>query len=107
MYDAVHRAVAAGAHIVLASGRSPHGMTRIADLLDLHVDGAERLWVVASNGAVIFRYPPLEVVHEETFDAGPRWRRCWSTTRGAGRGRGARRRLPGHGTSRTVSSPAR
>ena len=29
-----------------------------------------RLWVVASNGAVVFRYPPLEVVHEETFDAG-------------------------------------
>ena len=44
-------------------------MTRIAELLDLPVDGADRLWVVASNGAVIFRYPPLEVVHEETFDA--------------------------------------
>jgi HAD superfamily hydrolase (TIGR01484 family) len=69
VYAAVHRAVADGAHIVLASGRSPHGMTRIAELLDLPVDGAERLWVVASNGAVIFRYPPLEVVHEETFDA--------------------------------------
>jgi HAD superfamily hydrolase (TIGR01484 family) len=69
VYAAVHRAVADGAHIVLASGRSPHGMTRIAELLDLPDDGAERLWVVASNGAVIFRYPPLEVVHEETFDA--------------------------------------
>ena len=42
-------------------------MTRIADLLELH--RGERLWVVASNGAVIFRYPPMEVVHEETFDA--------------------------------------
>src|SRR3954454_19904416 len=51
VYDAVHRARAAGAHIVLASGRSPHGMTRIPDLLDLHTDGAEPLWVVASNGA--------------------------------------------------------
>jgi HAD superfamily hydrolase (TIGR01484 family) len=71
VYDAVHRARAAGACIVLASGRSPHGMTRIADLLDLHTDGAEPLWVVASNGAVLFRYPPLEVVHEETFDARP------------------------------------
>jgi len=71
VYDAVHRARAAGAHIVLASGRSPHGMTRIADLLDLHTDGAAPLWVVASNGAVLFRYPPLEVVHEETFDAAP------------------------------------
>ena len=46
-------------------------MTRIADLLDLPRDGADRLWVVASNGAVVFRYPPIEVVHEETFDAGP------------------------------------
>jgi len=71
VYDAVHRALAAGAHIVLASGRSPHGMTRIADLLDLHGEERDRLWVVASNGAVLFRYPPLEVVHEETFDAGP------------------------------------
>ena len=69
VYDAVHRAAADGAHIVLASGRSPHGMTRIAELLDLPVEGADRLWVVASNGAVIFRYPPLDVVHEETFDA--------------------------------------
>ena len=71
VYDAVHRALEAGAHVVLASGRSPHGMTRIADLLDLRGQGEERVWVVASNGAVIFRYPPLEVVHEETFDARP------------------------------------
>jgi HAD superfamily hydrolase (TIGR01484 family) len=75
VHDAVHRALAAGAHVVLASGRSPHGMTGIADLLDLRVPGdagdADRLWVVASNGAVVFRYPPLEVVHEETFDAAP------------------------------------
>jgi HAD superfamily hydrolase (TIGR01484 family) len=71
VYDAVHRALAAGAHVVLASGRSPHGMTDVADLLDLHPDDGERLWVVASNGAVVFRHPPLEVVHEETFDAAP------------------------------------
>ena len=91
MYDAVHRALDAGAHVVLASGRSPHGMTRIADLLDLHRDGGERLWVVASNGAVVFRYPPLEVVHEETFDAAPavargaraRTRTRWSRSRSA------------------------
>jgi hydroxymethylpyrimidine pyrophosphatase-like HAD family hydrolase len=42
-------------------------MVGVADLLELHRD--ERLWVVASNGAVVFRYPPIEVVHEETFDA--------------------------------------
>jgi HAD superfamily hydrolase (TIGR01484 family) len=69
LYDAVHAAVDAGAHVVLASGRSPHGMDTIAELLDLPSKVADRLWVVASNGAVIFRYPPLEVVHEETFDA--------------------------------------
>ncbi|HET9421229.1 MAG TPA: HAD family hydrolase [Nocardioides sp.] len=71
VFDAVHRALDAGAHVVLASGRSPHGMTGIADLLDLRGQGEERVWVVASNGAVVFRYPPVEVVHEETFDAGP------------------------------------
>ncbi len=70
-YDAVCRAHDAGCHVVLASGRSPHGMTRIADLLGQPADGADRLWVVASNGAVLFRYPPLEVVHEVTFDARP------------------------------------
>ncbi len=68
---AVHRALDAGAHVVLASGRSPHGMTRVADLLGLRGQGEDRVWVVASNGAVVFRYPPVEVVHEETFDAGP------------------------------------
>jgi HAD superfamily hydrolase (TIGR01484 family) len=71
VYDAVHRAYAAGAHIVLASGRSPHGMTRIADLFGLPAEGSDRLWVVASNGAVVFRYAPVEIVHEVTFDAAP------------------------------------
>ena len=71
VYAAVHRALDAGAHVVLASGRSPHGMTTIADLLDIPREEADQLWVVASNGAVVFRYPPMEVVHEETFDAAP------------------------------------
>ncbi len=71
VYDAIHRALDAGAHVVLSSGRSPHGMTRIADMLDIPRDEADQLWVVASNGAVVFRYPPMEVVHEETFDAAP------------------------------------
>ncbi|MEX0427833.1 HAD family hydrolase [Nocardioides sp. DS6] len=70
--DAVRRAYAAGAHVVLASGRSPHGMTKVADLLglpDAELRDGDRLWIVASNGAVILRYPPVDVVHEETFDA--------------------------------------
>ncbi|MDQ6688664.1 MAG: Cof-type HAD-IIB family hydrolase [Actinomycetota bacterium] len=69
VYDAVAAARDSGVQVVLSSGRSPHGMTRIADLLDLHTGQGEPLWVVASNGAVVFRYPPLAVVHEETFDA--------------------------------------
>ncbi len=71
VYAAVHRILDAGAHVVLSSGRSPHGMTPIADLLKIPRDGDDRLWIVASNGAVVFRYPDLEVVHEETFDARP------------------------------------
>ena len=68
--DAVCRARESGAEIVLASGRSPHGMTEMAEALGLH-ELTERAWIVASNGAVVFRYPPLEVVVEETFDAAP------------------------------------
>jgi Cof subfamily protein (haloacid dehalogenase superfamily) len=71
VYDAVGRAASAGAHVVLASGRSAHAMTNIADALHLPPDGGERLWIVAANGAVVLRYPPVEVVHEETFDARP------------------------------------
>jgi len=75
VHTAVQRALDAGAHIVLASGRAPHNMTAVADMLGLHdpahPDRAERLWIVAANGAVVLRYPPMEVVHEVTFDAGP------------------------------------
>lgn len=75
VHAAVQRALDAGAYVVLASGRAPHNMTAVADMLDLHdpehPDRAERLWIVAANGAVVLRYPPMEVVFEETFDAGP------------------------------------
>jgi len=73
VYAAVQRALAAGTHVVLASGRAPHSMTAIAEQLDLRdpltPDG--RLWIVASNGSVLVRHPPMEIVHEETFDAAP------------------------------------
>ena len=71
VFDAVQRVLDAGAHVVLSSGRSPHGMTRVAELLGIPRDEGDRLWIVASNGAVLFRHPPMEVVHEETFDARP------------------------------------
>ncbi|GAB3653796.1 HAD family hydrolase [Nocardioides korecus] len=69
LHEAVQAVLDAGAHVVLSSGRSPHGMTGIADLLGLPRDPDSPVWIVASNGAVLCRYAPLEVVHEETFDA--------------------------------------
>ena len=66
--DAVGRARDAGAHVVLSSGRAPDGMTEVATALGLGTED-DPAWIVASNGAVVFRYPPLAVVHEETFDA--------------------------------------
>ncbi len=63
----------AGAHVVLASGRAPLSMAQIADRLGLAELVAEltgeSLYVVASNGAVVFRHAPMKVVHEVTFDA--------------------------------------
>ena len=71
---AVQSALAAGAHVVLSSGRSTHGMTGVADLLDLRGLDDEPMWIVASNGAVLSRYEVggvAEVVREHTFDPGP------------------------------------
>ncbi|MCX6394940.1 MAG: HAD family hydrolase [Propionibacteriales bacterium] len=71
--EAVLDAARAGAHVVLASGRAPLSMAGVADRMGLaalvrELTG-ERLHVVASNGSVVVRYPPLEMVHEVTFDA--------------------------------------
>ncbi len=74
VHDAIQRAHDAGAHVVLSSGRSPHGMTGIAEMLGVAGQGGEPLWIVASNGAVVFRYElggKIDVVHEDTFDAAP------------------------------------
>lgn len=68
---ALRAAMDAGAHVVLCSGRSSHGITRVVDRLRLVGQAGARTWMVASNGAVLYRYPPLEVVYRETFDAGP------------------------------------
>jgi Cof subfamily protein (haloacid dehalogenase superfamily) len=66
--DAVHRAYDAGAHVVLATGRSTSGITQVWDMIGLPPDGATVL-SVASNGSVTFSYPPLEVRSTVTFDA--------------------------------------
>jgi len=68
VFDAVQRAVDAGVHIVLATGRSTYGITRVWDMLELPRDGHQVL-TVASNGAVTFTYSPVEVIQSVTFDA--------------------------------------
>jgi HAD superfamily hydrolase (TIGR01484 family) len=66
--DAVRRAYAEGAHVVLATGRSTFGISHVWDMLGLPEEGRSVL-SVASNGSVTFRYPPLEVLTTVTFDA--------------------------------------
>ncbi|RNL62065.1 HAD family phosphatase [Nocardioides marmoriginsengisoli] len=71
--EAVLAAARSGAHVVLASGRAPLSMAGVADRLGLtdlvREVRSDRLHVVASNGSVVVRYAPLEMVHEVTFDA--------------------------------------
>jgi len=66
--EAVRRAYAAGAHVVMATGRSTFGISHVWDQLGLPLNGAKVL-SVASNGSVIFSYPPVEVRSTVTFDA--------------------------------------
>lgn len=68
VHDAVQRAVDAGAHIVLSTGRSTFSITHVWHQLGLPRDGQQTL-TVASNGSVIFSYPPVEVIRAVTFDA--------------------------------------
>ena len=68
------RTLEAGAHVVLATGRSTFGITRVLDLLDLPRDPGDRALAVASNGSVTFGYdpagtPPVELLSTVTFDA--------------------------------------
>jgi Cof subfamily protein (haloacid dehalogenase superfamily) len=67
--DAVQRAVDAGAHIVLSTGRSTFGITSVWKQLGLPREHDGQVLTVASNGSVVFRYPPVEVLHTVTFDA--------------------------------------
>lgn len=68
--SAVRAAYDAGATIVLCSGRSALGMINAAELLGLPDEG-DRLWLVVGNGSTVMTWPPLEAVHETTFDARP------------------------------------
>jgi Cof subfamily protein (haloacid dehalogenase superfamily) len=66
---AVDRAVDAGTHVVLATGRSTFGITRVLDMLGLPRNRGDRVLTVASNGSVTFAYPPVELLSTVTFDA--------------------------------------
>jgi HAD superfamily hydrolase (TIGR01484 family) len=63
---AVGRARAAGAHVLLATGRSMTGARPVAQAL-----GISRSAHVCSNGAVVARLDPDEILEAVTFDAGP------------------------------------
>ncbi len=64
--DAVRRARAAGAHVVLATGRTFTGTQPVAEQL-----GLDSGWLVCSNGAVTATLDPPEFVDVVTFDPGP------------------------------------
>ena len=74
MTDVVRDAVLAlrdsGVEIVISTGRAIPGVMDAADKLGL-TDGV----AVASNGAVVHTYSPVEVVHSVTFDASEAVRR--------------------------------
>jgi len=69
VHEAVHRATDAGVPVVLATGRSTFGITGVLQQLGLPREPGTQVLTVASNGSVVFRYPPVEVIHTVTFDA--------------------------------------
>jgi hydroxymethylpyrimidine pyrophosphatase-like HAD family hydrolase len=60
---AIASVVAAGVPVVLATGRSWHGTLPLVEEMGLPPGSS-----VCSNGAVIVRYPPEEIVKAVTFD---------------------------------------
>jgi HAD superfamily hydrolase (TIGR01484 family) len=64
--DAVGQVVQAGVPVVLSTGRSWHGTRSLFDELQLPPGPT-----VCSNGAVVVRYPPQEIIKAITFDPRP------------------------------------
>ncbi len=64
--DVVRRAINAGVHVVLSTGRSVFGVVPLLDIL-----GLEQGQCVASNGAVTFAYHPVQITSAITFDPAP------------------------------------
>lgn len=63
VFDAVQRALAAGARVILSTGRGWQATRPVHDALRLPPGPA-----ISSNGAVIVRYPPTHILREVTFD---------------------------------------
>lgn len=63
---AVGRVVDSGTPVVLSTGRSWLATQPVFDHLGLP-DG----WAVSSNGAMVLKYAPLDIVFEERFDPAP------------------------------------
>lgn len=68
--DTVHAIKDSGVHVVISTGRAIPGVLDAAR--NLRLDGGI---AVASNGAVVHTYSPVEVVHTVTFDASEAVRR--------------------------------
>ncbi len=75
---AVRRARDLGVHVVLATGRSSFGIASVIERLDMRQGHG-----VASNGAVTFTYPPIEIATATTFDAGTAVRKVLEVVPGA------------------------
>lgn len=63
VYAAVQQVLDAGVPVVLSTGRSWLGTEPVFERL-----GLPRGWAVCSNGAVVVKYPPLELHQAKTFD---------------------------------------
>ncbi|WP_370107513.1 HAD family hydrolase [Nocardioides sp.] len=63
---AVRALAATDVHVVLATGRGSAAAMLVVELFAL-----ERCLVVCGDGAVVFSHPPVKIMHEEVFDAGP------------------------------------
>ncbi len=70
VHDAVHALRDSGVEVVISTGRAIPGVMDAADKLGL-TEGV----AVASNGAVVHTYAPVDIVHTETFDASEAVRR--------------------------------
>ena len=112
VHDAVHRILDAGAHVVLASGRSPHGMTPVADMLELQADLRRGRRAALDRGQQRRGRLPLPADRgRPRGDLRRRARRCapsWSGTRPPwSRSRSVVSATGSARSSRPVSCPAR